>query len=123
MPRFKILLLALAALALAACGIPTEPEDFEFGRVDVYVRDTDGQAVNGVPVRLDRRTGQVEETGGTTGTVGLAGYYFFLKTAGDYRVVITVPNGYALAANQSASADVSFVKDQTKTVNFVLRRL
>lgn len=109
-------------LFLAACGgVPTEPSDFEFGRVDVYVRDGAGQPVNGVAVRLDRLNGETEDSGGMTGSVGLPGYFFFLKTTGDYRVVITPPAGYELASGQSATAPITFARNQTKTINFVLR--
>ncbi len=107
---------------MANCGgVPTEPRDFEFGRVDVYVRDTAGQPVNGVAVRMERLNGQTEDAGGMTGTVGLAGYFFFLKTGGEYRVVITPPAGYELASGQTASQQIAFARNQTKTLNFVLR--
>jgi hypothetical protein len=115
---------AVVLFALAGCsGSPTAPEDYEFGRTDVYVRDTAGQPIDGVGVRLDRLNGQVEEAGGPTGSAGLPGYYFFLKTEGNYRVVITVPAGYVLADGQSATVPVTFTKDVTRTIHFVLRRL
>ena len=121
---FALSLVLLVLTAGCGGGFPTEPEDFEFGRVDVYVRDTGSQPVNDVLVRLERRNGGVEDSGGRTGSVGLPGYYFFLKTTStDYRVTITVPSGYMLAPNQSASVDVEFVKDQTRTVNFVLQKV
>jgi hypothetical protein len=51
-----------------------------------------------VPVRLERANEQIENPGGLTGTAGRAGYYLFLRTSGDFRVVITVEAGYALTA-------------------------
>ena len=63
------------------------------------------------------------DAGGPTGSVGLPGYYFFLKTSGDYRLVVTVPAGYELAPGQTASVLFTFSRNQTKTVNFVLRKL
>lgn len=119
----KAWLCILVIVVLTSCGgSPTDPSDYEFGRLDVYVRDTAAQPIDGVPVRLERLNGQTEEAGGNTGTAGLPGYYFFLKTRGEYRVAITVPAGYVLADGQSATAPASFTKDQTRTVNFVLRR-
>lgn len=115
-------LAVLALIVFASCGSPTEPSDYEFGRVDVYVRDTSGAAVDGVAVRLDRTNGAIETAGGLTGTAGPPGYYFFLHTKGDFRVVITPPTGYELAPGQSASVPVTFVKDQTRTIDFVLTR-
>jgi hypothetical protein len=109
-------------LVMSACGPgPTEPRDFEFGRADVYVRDTAGQPVNGVAVRLERSNGQVEDAGGPTGSVGLPGYYFFLKTDGAFRIVITPPAGYTLGEGQAASVPFTFSRNQVKTVNFVVR--
>ena len=122
--RFRILL-ALAVLALVAtagCGGPTEPLDFEIGDIDVYVRDTDGQFVNDVVVRLDERNGR-HLGEGTTGTRGTPGYYDFVVASGDYRVVMTVPSGYSLPPGHLSSVAVSVVKHQTKTVNFVLKKL
>ncbi|HYO77322.1 MAG TPA: hypothetical protein VE010_12735 [Thermoanaerobaculia bacterium] len=123
MSRINVALSLLLLLSIGCGGAPTEPSDFEFGRIDVYVRDTDAQLVNGVQVRLDRRSGGVEDPGGATGTVGPAGYYFFLKTTGEFRIVITPPAGFVLGPNQSASVDVEFAKNQTKTVNFVVRKV
>ncbi|HEX8252186.1 MAG TPA: hypothetical protein VF846_03475 [Thermoanaerobaculia bacterium] len=123
MSRANSFLSLLILLLIVGCGgAPTSPSDFEFGRIDVYVRDTDGQLVNGVQVRLERRTGAVEDAGGLTGSVGPAGYYFFLKTTGEFRIAITPPTGYVLGPNQAATADIEFAKNQTKTVNFVLRK-
>jgi hypothetical protein len=120
----KALIFTLLILLVAGCGgSPTEPSDYYFGRMDVYVRDTAAQPINGVPVRLERTNGQVVEDGGVTGNAGLPGYTFFLRTAGDYRIVITVPAGYVLADGESVTRAVTFRKDQTDTVNFVLRRL
>lgn len=115
---------AILLIVVAGCGgAPTEPSDFEFGRIDVYVRDASGQAVNGVTVRLERTNGQIEDAGGQTGTVGVPGYYFFLKTGGDYRIAIAPPAGYELAPGESATTPVTFARNQTRTVNFVLRKL
>ncbi len=112
---------ALALLLLSSCGgAPTEPEDFEFGRVDVYTRNSEGQPVNGVPVRLERLSGQVEDAGGLSGSVGAPGYYFFLKTGGSYRVVIDVPAQYHLGS-QSASMPVEFARDETRTITYILQ--
>lgn len=122
-PRRFLVPLVVLLFALAGCGgSPTEPSDYEFGRIDVYVRDTAGQPINGVPVRLDRRDGPTEDTGGASGSVGLPGYFFFLRTSGQFRVVITVPAEYTLASNQTSSIDVQFEREVTKTVNFVLQR-
>ena len=122
MPTPRALLFAVVLLLLAACGPgPTEPRDFEFGRIDVYVRDTAGQPVNGVAVRLDRLNGQTEDAGGATGSVGLPGYYFFLKTSGQYRVVITPPAGYQLAAGQEAAVLITFQRNQLQTLDFVVQ--
>ena len=108
---------------LASCnGAPTEPRDFEFGRIDVYVRDTADQPVNGVAVRLNRTNGQIEDAGGMTGSVGLPGYFFFLKTSGRFDVVINVPDGYSLAPQQSSVTRVEFERNQVQTITFVLRR-
>ena len=116
-------LLAIAIALLMSCGPgPSEPSDFEFGRIDVYVRDTAEQPINGVPVRLDRPNGQSEDAGGTTGTVGLPGYFFFLRTSGEFDVVITVPAGYRLAPQQSASRRIRFQREQLQTLTFVLQR-
>lgn len=116
------LLFALAIALLTGCGgNPTDPRDFEFGRADVFVRDTAGEPINGVPVRLERTNGQTEDPGGLTGSVGQPGYYFFLKTSGQFRIVITVPAGYSLAPGQSATAPVTFSRNQEQTINFVLR--
>lgn len=118
----KAFLFAAALLLAAACGPgPTDPSDFEFGRIDVYVRDAAGQPVNGAAVRLDRLNGQTEDAGGPTGSVGLPGYYFFLKTSGQYRVVVTPPAGYALADGQAGAIQVTFSRNQTQTVNFTLK--
>jgi hypothetical protein len=114
--------LAIAIALLVGCNAgPTEP-DFQFGRVDVYVRDTAEQPINGVPVRMDRPNGQTEDAGGATGSVGLPGYYFFLKASGEFDVVITVPAGYTLAPQQSASRRIRFQRDQLQTLTFVLQR-
>lgn len=123
MPTRNGVFLLLALFVFAGCGggVPTQPSDFEFGRVDVFVRDAAGQAINGVPVRLERSGGQVEDAGGVTGSVGLPGYYFFLKTGGDFRVVIVPPAGFALAEGQTASVPVTFTRNQLRTINFVLR--
>lgn len=124
MLKIRIYVCFVVLFAMAGCGGgPTEPSDFEFGRIDVYVRDTSGQAVNGVTVRLVRPNGQIEDAGGQTGTVGVPGYYFFLKTGGDYRIGIAPPAGYELAPGESATTPVTFARNQTKTVNFVLRKL
>lgn len=124
MTRIPLLLALALACLIISCSGPTEPSDYEFGRVDVNVRDTAGQPVNGVAVRLERRSGGIEDAGGLTGTAGLPGYYFFLHTASNnFRVAITAPTGYTLEANQTASVDVSFANEQTRTVNFVLRKL
>jgi hypothetical protein len=121
MPSVKRIAFAVALVVLAACGgAPTEPSDFEFGRVDVYVRDTAGQPINGAPVRLERPGGQTEDAGGPTGSAGLPGYYFFLRTGGQYRVVITPPAGYQLPAGQTGTQMVTFARNQLQTVNFVL---
>ena len=115
------IIFALAIIRMTGCGgSPTEPRDFEFGRADVYVRDAAGQPIDGVPVRLERLNGQTEDPGGVTGSVGAPGYYFFLKTTGQYRVVITVPAGYALAPGQAPTAPVTFSRNQVQTFNFVL---
>jgi len=109
---------------LTGCGFsPTEPGDYDFGRIDVYVRDEAAQPINGVQVRLDRLNGQTEEAGGLTGSAGLPGYYFFLKTQGEYRIVITVPAGYVLVDGQRATAPATFTKNETRTINFALRRV
>lgn len=115
----------LALLVLVSCsgGGPTEPSDYEFGRADVYVRDDSGAPVNGAAVRLDRPNGQTEDAGGATGSVGLPGYYFFLKTSGDYRIVVTPPAGYTFQSGQTGTANFTFVRNQTQTINFVLRKV
>lgn len=121
MTNLRLYAFALAILMLAGCGgAPTEPSDFEFGRIDVYIRDTAGQPVNGVTVRLERPNGQVEDAGGVTGTLAIPGYFFFLRVSGDFRVVITPPAGYQLGPGQSATQPVTFTRNQTKTINFVL---
>jgi len=128
MPQLRRLL-GLAALVLVvaligACnGLPTEPSDFEFGRIDVYVKDTSNQPINNVAVRLDRSSGQRQDDGGLTGSLAIPGYYLFIQNPGTYRVVLTLPEGYALASGQTSTVNVAVVKDQTNTVNFVLRRL
>lgn len=122
MRRSLLPLLLLALSFLTACGgAPTEPRDFEFGRIDVYVRGTDGQPIDGVPVRLERRNGGVEDAGGLTGTVGLAGYFFFLRTSGDFRVVISPPQGW-VADSTGTTRDVTFSRNQLQTITFTLRR-
>lgn len=121
MTNFRRHALALALIVLASCGGgPTEPSDYEFGRIDVFIRDTAGQPVNGVAVRMERPTGQVEDEGGVTGTLAIPGYFFFLRVSGDFRIVITPPAGYKLAAGQSPTQAVTFSRNQTKTINFVL---
>jgi len=123
-PTKSVLFLIAALVLLTSCGgSPTEPRDYEFGRADVYVRDAEGQPINGVQVRMDRSSGQTEDAGGLTGTVGLPGYYFFLKTGGDYRIVITPPSGYELAPGQTATAPFTFRREQVTTINFTLRRV
>lgn len=118
----KLCAWAVILLVLTSCGGgPTEPSDFEFGRVDVYVRDAAGQAINGAAVRLERVNGQVEDPGGATGSVGLPGYYFFLRTSGEFRVVVTPPTGYTFATGQESSVLITFNREQVRTVNFVLR--
>lgn len=113
---------AVILLVLTGCGGgPTEPSDYEFGRVDVYVRDASGQAINGAAVRLERLDGGIEDPGGASGSVGLPGYYFFLRTAGEYRVVVTPPTGYTFATGQESSVRITFTRDQVRTINFVLR--
>jgi len=119
---FLALAVLIAVTAVGCGGIPTEPSDFEFGRIDVNVHDTDSQPVNEVPVRLDRKNGQRQDDGGKTGSIAIPGYYFFLENPGDYRVVITVPTGYTLAPGQTSTVDVSIAKNQTKTINFVLKK-
>lgn len=111
------------ALLVQCSGGPTEPRDYEFGRADVYVRDEAGQPINGVTVRLERTNGQIEEAGGPTGSLGVPGYYFFLRTSGDFRIGFTVPEGYALAPNQPAAVPFTFRRNQTQTVNITLRKL
>jgi hypothetical protein len=128
MPQLRRLL-GLAALVLVvaligACnGIPTEPEDFEFGRIDVYVKDTSDQPINNVAVRLDRSSGQRQDDGGLTGSLAIPGYYLFIQNAGTYRVVLTLPAGYELGPGQTSTVNVALAKNETKTVNFILRRL
>jgi len=118
----KAFLFAVALLLAAACGPgPTDPSDFEFGRIDVYVRDAAGQPVDGASVRMDRLNGQTEDAGGLSGSVGLPGYYFFLKTSGQYRIVVTPPAGYAFAEGQAGSVQITFSRNQTQTVNFALK--
>lgn len=121
--KFWLSLIAALLILTSCSGSPTEPRDYEFGRADVYVRDAEGQPVNGVQVRMDRSNGQTEDAGGFTGTVGLPGYYFFLKTGGDYRIVITPPSGYELAPGQSATTPFTFRREQVTTINFTLRRV
>jgi hypothetical protein len=124
MTTAKAFLCAAVLLIAAACGPgPTDPSDFEFGRVDVYVRDAAAQPVNGAAVRLERLNGQTEDAGGLTGTAGPAGYYFFLKTSGSYRIVVTPPAGYAFADGQAGTVQVTFSRNQTQTVNFALRSI
>ena len=118
--------LAILVVALiAGCnGLPTEPSDFEFGRIDVYVHDTSNQPVNNVAVRLDRSNGQRQDDGGLTGSIAIPGYYFFLQNAGSYKVVLTLPSGYAFASDdQTGTVNVQLVKEQTRRVDYVLRRL
>lgn len=121
----KAYLCVLALVLFANCGgSPTEPSDYEFGRVDVYVRDTDGQPINGVTMRLVRPGGQVEDVGGATGSVGLPGYYFFLKTSGDFRIEITsTPGGYDFAPGSAPTTSITFVRNQTQTITIVMRRV
>lgn len=120
--QMKALTLALVLLTVACGGFPTTPEDFEFGRADVYARDTDGAAIDGVAVRLERTNGTIEDPGGLTGSVGTPGYYFFLRNPGEFRIRITVPNGYELVSPANP-APVRLENEQTKTVTFLLRRL
>jgi hypothetical protein len=119
--------LGLAILVIAfisGCnGLPTEPSDYEFGRIDVYVHDTSNQPVNNVAVRLDRSSGQRQDDGGLTGSLAIPGYYLFIQNAGTYRVVLTLPSGYALGPGQTSTVNVQLAKDQTKRVDYVLRRL
>jgi hypothetical protein len=117
------ILLLVVALVGACNGLPTEPSDFEFGRIDVYVKDTSNQPINNVAVRLDRSSGQRQDDGGLTGSLAIPGYYLFIQNAGNYRVVLTLPEGYALGPGQTSTVNVALEKDQTKTVNYVLRRL
>src|SRR4051812_6664993 len=86
----------VASLILAGCGggAPTQPEDFEFGRADVYVRNEAGDPIDGAAVSLVKTNGQVDDTGGLTGGAGLPGYYFFLRTTGDFNIVVSPPAGY-----------------------------
>ena len=124
MERSTIWIAVVALFAFVACGgFPTEPSDYEFGRADVYVRDAAGVAIDGANVRLDRMNGQVEDQGGLSGTAGLPGYYFFLKTSGEYRIVVTPPAGYEFAPGQTNPVVIRFSRNQTQTINFVLRRL
>ena len=120
----KAYLCLFVVVLLAGCGAsPTEP-DFEFGRADVYVRDQAGQPINGVTVRLVRPGGQVEDAGGTTGSVGLPGYYFFLKTSGDFRIEITsTPGGYEFAPGSAPTTPITFTRNQTQTITIVLRSI
>jgi hypothetical protein len=123
MSKTGLYVLALVVVLVAGCGGGPTEADYEFGRIDVYVRDSANQPVNGVTVRMDRSNGTTEDAGGLTGSVGVPGYFFFLKTSGEYRIVITPPAGYELAPGQSASAPVTFTRNQTRTVNFVLRQV
>lgn len=124
MTRRLAFVLAAMTILLAACGgAPTEPRDFEFGRIDVYVRESNGDPVDGAQVRLERRGGAVEDPGGLTGSVGRAGYYFFLRVSGDFRIVVTPPAGYEFAPGQSPSADVTFRRNEEQSVTFTLRRV
>jgi hypothetical protein len=120
----KLYALMIMLVVLAACGPgPTEPSDFEFGRIDVYVRDGSGQPVDGATVRLERLNGQVEDAGGLSGSVGLPGYFFFLRTSGEFRVAVTPPAGYEFAAGQEGSTRITFRRNELQTINFVLRRI
>lgn len=116
-----ISILLCAVLLLHCGGGPTEA-DYQFGRIDVYVRAEAGQPVDGVGVRLERNDGRVEDAGGLTGTAGLPGYYFFLRTSGSFRIAIAVPSGYALAPGQAASVPITFRRNETQTVTFLLQR-
>jgi len=123
--RFRTLVLlgALALVTIAGCGGgPTEPLDFDIGTVEVYVRDTQQQFVNGVSLRLDERNGRhVNE--GTTGSEGTPGHYSFVTVSGDYRVVMILPTGYSLPPGQASSMTVTLEKHRPKTINFVLKKL
>lgn len=124
MTSFRLFASTLALLVLFGCsGAPTEPSDFEFGRADVYVRDDAGAAVNGATVRLEQLNGQVEDAGGLTGSVGLPGYYFFLKTSGSFRIVVTPPAGYTFQSGQTGTVPVTFSRNQGQTFDFVLRKV
>jgi hypothetical protein len=116
------LTLLVAIVLLAACSPSPTEADYEFGRADVYVRDTESQPVNGVQVRLLRTSGAVEDAGGMTGTAGLPGYFFFLRTSGEFRIEITPPSGYELASGE-ASIPFTFARNVTREVTFTLRRL
>jgi hypothetical protein len=124
MSTAKAYLCVLAIFVLTGCGgSPTEPSDYEFGRADVYVLDTTGQPINGVALRLVRPGGQVEDAGGATGSVGLPGYYFFLKAGGDFRIEITsTPGGYEFAPGMSPTIPITFTRNQTQRINVVLQR-
>ena len=120
--RSRIALLVAVCLFAGCGGAPTEPGDFEFGRFDVYIRDEAGQPIDGVRVRLDRPNGGIEDEGGLTGSFAIPGYYFFLRTSGEFLVVIIPPAGYQPAPGQQTSVRMTFTRNQLKTINFVLRR-
>jgi hypothetical protein len=118
-----LLLCVIASILFAGCGggAPTEPEDFEFGRADVYVRNEAGAPIDGAAVSLVKPNGQVDDTGGLTGGAGIPGYYFFLRTTGDFKIVVSPPSGYEFVPGQSGSVPFTFHRNQTQTVNFVVR--
>lgn len=105
--------LALAALALASCdggggGGGTEPQT---GRVAGSVTAA-GAGVQGAAIAM---------SGGGTATTGASGQFALENVAvGNRTLTLTVPNGFTLAAGQTAARSVAVAAGQTANVTWTL---
>ncbi len=121
-------LVVAGLLALTACGNPTaNPDYIPAGTLAVVVRDQSGVAVSGADVQvLDAMTSFLwrrgtssangvlwSDPGGATHT-GLLG--------GDYRIAVTAPTGYVVAADQANPVVAHIADKQTTTVTLKLTK-
>jgi protein-disulfide isomerase len=105
---------------LSGCklGLPEGPEALE-GQAVITGRVTDVATSNNVTnVSIQIRGAESLNILSTTGYYAMSGL-----VPGAYSVTVVPPSGYEVAPNTIGTAPVQIVGSETKTVNFVLRRI